>query len=158
MPSTLLASILRLNTRLFLNCVQDVTDAHGLQRPNGATNSLAFIACHLLDARHYMARYLGLDERNPVEAVLRGVDGIDEVELPPLVVIVDGWRTLAPTLEACVAGLTESELRAPSTQRFPIDQPTVLGGLGFLLQHDSYHIGQLALLRKYLGYPAMKYS
>jgi uncharacterized damage-inducible protein DinB len=29
--------------------------------------------------------------------------------------------------------------------------------LAFLVQHESYHIGQMALIRKYIGYPAMKY-
>ena len=35
---------------------------------------------------------------------------------------------------------------------------TTLGMLTFLVQHDSYHIGQLSLLRKYAGMPAMQYS
>jgi uncharacterized damage-inducible protein DinB len=31
-------------------------------------------------------------------------------------------------------------------------------GLAFLLQHEMYHIGQIALLRKELGYNAMAWS
>jgi hypothetical protein len=154
-----LAGILRLNTRLYLNCVADVTDADARRRPNERTNSLIFIACHVLDARHYLARYLGLDEPNPVADVLQDATGIDDVvELPPVERIVDGWRALAPTVSACLDDLGPTELRAPSPQRFPIDDLSIGGGIGFLLQHESYHIGQLALLRKYLGYPAMKYS
>jgi hypothetical protein len=34
---------------------------------------------------------------------------------------------------------------------------TLLGALAFLAQHESYHVGQLALLRKYAGLPAMRY-
>jgi uncharacterized damage-inducible protein DinB len=30
--------------------------------------------------------------------------------------------------------------------------------LAFFVQHDSYHIGQLALLRKHVGLPAMQYA
>jgi uncharacterized damage-inducible protein DinB len=29
---------------------------------------------------------------------------------------------------------------------------------GFMVQHDSYHLGQLSLLRKRAGLPAMSYS
>lgn len=61
------------------------------------------------------------------------------------------------TAEAANCKSDSAELNAPSSQRFPVDLPTVHGGLGFLLQHESYHIGQLALLRKYFGYPAMRY-
>jgi membrane associated rhomboid family serine protease len=34
----------------------------------------------------------------------------------------------------------------------------ILGGLFFLVQHESYHIGQMAILRKGLGYNAMSYE
>jgi uncharacterized damage-inducible protein DinB len=30
--------------------------------------------------------------------------------------------------------------------------------LTFFVQHDSYHIGQFALLRKHVGLPAMQYA
>jgi hypothetical protein len=33
----------------------------------------------------------------------------------------------------------------------------MLAVLTFLVQHDSYHIGQLSLLRKHAGLPAMQY-
>jgi uncharacterized damage-inducible protein DinB len=29
--------------------------------------------------------------------------------------------------------------------------------VAFLIQHESYHVGQMALIRKHYGYPAMKY-
>ena len=31
---------------------------------------------------------------------------------------------------------------------FPFEDTTLLGGIGFLLHHEAYHIGQLALLRR----------
>jgi uncharacterized damage-inducible protein DinB len=54
--------------------------------------------------------------------------------------------------------MTAADLDAPLTTQFPgaADQ-TVLSALTFLVQHDSYHVGQLALLRKYVGLPAMRY-
>ena len=36
--------------------------------------------------------------------------------------------------------------------------PSTLGSRAFLVQHDSYHIGQLAMLRRVHGLPAMRYS
>jgi hypothetical protein len=157
--STTVASVLRLNSRLFDNCLNGVSDAHLLQRPNEHTNSIAFIACHLVDARHFFARYLHLEPANPLEPFLNDVHRIEDVRaLPDPKQILLAWHAIAPVLESCVAGLTLAELKAPSAQRFPIDGATVFGGIGFLLQHESYHIGQLALLRKFFGYPAMKYG
>ena len=34
----------------------------------------------------------------------------------------------------------------------------MLGALTFLVQHDSYHLGQLTFLRKLAGLPAMRYT
>jgi uncharacterized damage-inducible protein DinB len=39
-----------------------------------------------------------------------------------------------------------------------VDDGSVAAGLAFLLTHEGYHIGQMALLRKYLGHPAMAYT
>ena len=154
-----LATVLRMNTRLFLNCLSGVSDEHGRQRANERTNSITFIACHITDSRYFVARYLGLEEKNPLENVLRDVNSIEDVgELPLLEDVREIWRLISPTVEACINGLSEDELRAPSPQRFPVDQLTVYGGIGFLVQHESYHLGQLALLRKFHGYPAMKYG
>ena len=152
------ASILRLNTRLFLNCISDVSEAHSRSRPNDRTNSMSFIASHLVESRHTIAHYLQIKTSNPLERILKDAVSIEDVrELPSLGELRHAWATISMTLEECFNDLSESELRAPSPQRFPVDLATVHGGLGFLLQHESYHIGQLALLRKLYGYPAMRY-
>jgi uncharacterized damage-inducible protein DinB len=87
-----LAEMLRLNTRLLLNCIDGVSEEEASARAAGGTNS------------------------------------IDEIESLP---------SLAAMREAGSA---------------------VLGVLTFLAQHDSYHVGQLSLLRRQLGLPAMKYG
>jgi hypothetical protein len=154
-----LASVFRTNTRLLLNCLDGVSREHALQRPNDRTNSLLFVACHLVDSRHFLAGYLGLAVPNPLEAMLGAVNSIEEVqELPDLEEVRRCWKTIGLTLDECFATLGEDDLNAASPQRFPVDRPTVFAGIGFLLQHESYHIGQLALIRKFLGYPAMRYG
>ena len=57
-----------------------------------------------------------------------------------------------------MAGRTAEELRRPKVHRFPLEDTTELGLIAFLTQHDSYHIGQLAFLRRQLGKPAMVYT
>ena len=39
----------------------------------------------------------------------------------------------------------------------PVDDKSNMGLLIFMMQHESYHIGQLAILRKQAGLPAMSY-
>jgi len=153
-----LAAVAELNTRLFLNCLQSVTDADALGRPNDRVNNLAFVACHVLDARHYLAGFLGLQLANPLAAVLGGVQRIEDVEtLPSLESIREHWRVVSGPVLDCLRSLTPGELKSPSPQRFPIADASFGGALEFQLHHESYHIGQLAYLRKFYGYPAMSY-
>ena len=43
---------------LLLNCVQDLSDSDSLSRPLPGTNSIAFIAAHVIDARYFMVQLL----------------------------------------------------------------------------------------------------
>jgi hypothetical protein len=154
-----LASVFRMNTRLLINCMDGVSREDAERRPSDRTNSMLFIACHLVDSRHFLAGYLGLSTPNPLEAVLGNANSIEEVgALPDPDEVRRAWRAIGQIIDECFATLGDDDLSAPSPQRFPMDHPTVLGGIGFLLQHESYHVGQMALIRKFLGYPAMKYG
>jgi len=81
-----LRATLRLNTRLFLNCLDGLDDAVGASRPNERTNSIAFIAAHLVDARHLVARVIKLDVSPPYGGVLesaRSIEGVGVVHRLP---------------------------------------------------------------------------
>jgi uncharacterized damage-inducible protein DinB len=64
---------------------------------------------------------------------------------------------VSTAIDERLEALTAEELAAPSERGFPGVERTRLGVLTFLVQHDAYHIGQLALLRKAAGLPAMSY-
>lgn len=152
------SDLFRLNTTLFVNCLVDLTDSQARTRPNGTTNSVAFIAGHLVETRAWTCRYLGAPCPPPFGGALEHATGIDQIaELPSLEAIRTGWAEVSGLLVGRLAGMEPDRWDAPSSQRFPGVAGTVLGGVAFLAQHESYHIGQLALLRKFLGFPAMAY-
>ena len=147
-----------LNTRLFLNALEGVSDDEAVRRPNDRINSMSFIAAHLVDVRHYTLAYLGASSHNPLATLLRDVGSIDDVRaLPDIEKLRSYWREVSRELESCIAGIGDETLMSASSQSFPIDDATVLGGIQFLLHHEAYHIGQLALLRKHHGHAAMSY-
>ncbi len=74
-----LAEILRLNTVLFRNCLDSLSDEQAAKRPSAATNSAAFIAAHLASSRFYLLKTLGVDEGDPLAPYLDGRKGIDEI-------------------------------------------------------------------------------
>lgn len=44
------------------------------------------------------------------------------------------------------------QLNGELPQPFPIEEQNILGGVSFLAEHESYHIGQMGYLRVQLGY------
>ena len=154
-----LQSTLRLNTRLLLNCLDGLDEDAGSARPNERTNSIGFIAAHLVDARHLLARVIGLAAPPPYAGVLESARTIDDVAVvPSLAETRIIWGEISERVDAALPGLTAEALDAPAPQRYPLEDRTVLGAIAFLMQHDAYHIGQLALLRKFHGASAMRYG
>lgn len=154
-----LHATLRLNTRLLLNCLDGLDDTAGGARPNERTNSIGFIAAHLVDARHLLARVTGLEVTPPYGGALENVRSVEDMGVvPALAETRTIWRDISERVEEQLARLTTDVLDAPAPQRYPIDDRSVLGAIAFLMQHDAYHIGQLALLRKFHGAPAMRYG
>ncbi len=56
---TPLAAILRLNTELVLNCIEDLDEERGLERGDPPVNSITFLVAHLTETRHFLARLHG---------------------------------------------------------------------------------------------------
>ena len=109
--------------------------------------------------RYYTLKVLGAERPNPLVPYLGEWRGIDEIqEWPSLREIESAWTDASGALQARLEAMTAAELDAPSGTKMPIDDTSVLGLLGFMVQHDSYHLGQLSLLRKHCGLPAMAYS
>jgi len=154
-----LAEILRLNTVLFRNCLDGLSDEQAVTRPSNATNSAAFVAAHLASSRFFLLKTLGVEEDDPLAPYLDGRKGIDDIaQLPSLREVQTAWTQGAHLLRDRLDALTPADVDAPSSIGFPLANGTLLGTLTFLVQHDSYHLGQLSLLRKYCGLPAMRYQ
>jgi uncharacterized damage-inducible protein DinB len=153
-----LADTLKLNTRLFRNCLDGFTDDRAALRPTPDTNSAAFIAAHLADSRFYLLKVLGAERANPLAHYLAAGRSIDDIkEWPSLQETLSAWTDASHALRDRMDVLTAAELDQTVSLRFPMAHPTIFGALTFLVQHDSYHIGQLSLLRKHAGLPAMSY-
>ena len=153
-----LSAILRLNARLLINCLDGLTDEVARVRHAEGANSVTFIAAHVTDTRFFMLRTLGGLLDNPLAVSFDKVKRIDDVtNWPTLDTIRAAWIDVSAAIDSQLQDATDDDLSAPVDRQFPGVERTRLGALTFLVQHDSYHIGQVALLRKPAGLPAMTY-
>ena len=154
-----LHAILELNTDLLLNCLDGLSDHEALQRLSGGGNTIAFLAAHLTDSRHFLAQRLGHPLANPLSRYLAQASSIEDiVEWPSLAEQREWWRGVSRHLCDVVSARTVEDLRRANVHRFPMNDSTELGLIAFLTQHDSYHIGQIGFLRRQLGKAAMAYT
>jgi uncharacterized damage-inducible protein DinB len=151
-----LAEILKLNTRLFRNCLDGFTAEAAAERLSPRTNSAAFVAAHVADSRYQLLQALGVATPSPLERDLKDAKGIDDLaRCPTLDESREAWSAASHALRDRLQAMTAADLDAPVT--FP-GASSVLEVLAFFVQHDSHHVGQLALLRKHAGLPAMSYK
>lgn len=68
-----LSEIIGLNTRLFHNCLEGVTDEKAATRPSASTNSAAFVAAHVAEARFFLLKMLGAEQQSPITAYHAGL-------------------------------------------------------------------------------------
>jgi hypothetical protein len=120
---------------------------------------MLFLAAHLTDSRHFLAARLDRPLDNPLTPYLERARGIDDIAAwPPLADVRAGWQAVSAHLLAALAAIPAGDLAISNAHRFPFTDTSRLGMIAFLAQHDSYHIGQLAFLRRQLGKPAMAYT
>lgn len=150
--------LVRLNTLLFQRCLDGIDDETAKTRINDRINNVAFIASHVLDARYFLANFVGLEVTNPFKEVLAGLSSIEEfTDFPVVLETLAAWKEISPVLTERLRVMTPADFEKPSPQDFPIDDGTILGGIAFLVNHESYHLGQLGLLRKYFNLNALSF-
>ena len=149
---------LRMNTKLLGNCFAEVGDDLARRRLSEHTNNMAFLAMHLVDVRYFLSRYLGGDAESPFHALLDPIRSIDELrEYPSLESILSAWGASLGVVDERMSTLGPEDVDHIREPQFPTGASR-LDGITFLVEHESYHIGQLALLRRLLGLPAMSYA
>lgn len=153
------AETLRINTKLFRNCLHGMTQALAETRSNDGTNSALWVAAHMVKARYGLLKRFGEDRVNPLPAELMAAKGINDVKSWPSVQeVLAAWTDVSHGLRDRLPKLTAAELDAAVEVRFPVFEQTQFAVLVFMTQHDSYHLGQLSMLRKVLGLPGMSYT
>ena len=93
---TPLAAILRLNTELVLNCIEDLDEERGLERGDPPVNSITFLVAHLTETRHFLARLMGQPLPSPFSQAFSKARSLDEAgPLPSLDQLRAHWERIS---------------------------------------------------------------
>ena len=151
--------ILNMNERLFINARAGVTDEQAKERISGHNNPLNWLATHTAWARYNMAMLLGKPGDNAYNGMFENFKPFDDtMKFDPLEKIKEEWNKASALLREGFASVSEEHLASDSPLKSPIGDFTIGGTIAFLAQHESYDIGQIAFLKKYLTKEAMSYN
>lgn len=147
------APLFQANDQLFHRALDGVTPEDLLRTPQDGSNPLIWIAGHLMTSRVSLTRVAGDRIENPWSKLFsRGATVDASVTYPAISEIVSLWDTTTTRLMTRLQELDEAVLTEPASFPVPTGDKTKRGAIVFLNFHETYHIGQMAYLRKWLGY------
>jgi hypothetical protein len=140
-------------TWTFNKTLENVPEDIARYAPAGGGNCLAWVVGHLIDSRVGTLRMLGVELPFDPEKYHRFHRGSDPVtadeDLPALAEMCEDFRSTAGPLAEGLAALNDN-LVASAAPFSPGNNPqeTVGSLLAGLVFHESYHVGQLGILRR----------
>lgn len=152
MDSNYIEGMFKTNTDLVTKAVEGIPAEQWLRKPGDGSNHLLWVMGHLVWARGNAVKTLGSPwSLHWAKQFSRGAANGDATEHPPVEDVSKAWAEVSAELPKYLASAASSELLEK-----PHDKPTFDGKLGgfiaFLAFHETYHVGQLGYLRKWLGH------
>lgn len=145
------AATFRQNAQIFPKCHEGLTAEEWQRRPGDLSNSVLWIVGHVVWARSRAIALLGGSWSAPwLPLFERGVKRTDTAQYPSAEEVVQAWKDVSESLTAALENATEEALAAPAKP--PSMDGKVSGMVNFLAYHETYHVGQAAYLRRWLGH------
>ncbi len=144
----------KFNTGLFKRIVEPIPPERWLEKPGTDSNHLMWIAGHLLHSRAQVLSTLGVDVPLPSATLFRrGAKLAAPEQYPKTTEIIQAWDEVSDKLALALEGVAADELGKPAPQGgAPSFDGKISGTIAFFALHETYHIGQIGFLKKWLGY------
>jgi len=123
--------------------------------PTPRNNPILWVAGHVVQTRATVVQMLGQSADTGWGTLFdRGAKIGERGQYPSATEVARVMREVSPRLHAALAAITEADLIRPAALPIP-GINTLMDELAFFALHESYHVGQLAYIRKSLGYPGL---
>ncbi len=153
-----ITDLYRFNSEMVGLGLADLNPEDAVKRwKKGEGSSIAYLAGHMASSRYGLLKAMGAATKNPYADLFGGgVGSQDGDKYPPLAELQKGWSDTAAKLHAAFESLTDEHVLAETDGQYPLPEKNLRGRLAFLAWHESYHVGQIGILRTELGYPSLR--
>jgi len=154
-----MADIFAFNTLMVRLGIKDLENQDAVYRVrDGEGSSISFLVGHMASSRYGILKALGVTDQNPFAERWGGKNGArDGSEYPDISQLAADWDKVSEMFESALGEITEEQALAPSPMDLPSEDKSLRGSLGFFNWHESYHVGQLGLIRTEKGYQALQF-
>ncbi len=147
--------IFSINEELVPQALEGLSHDELWRAPSSHNNAMLWVAGHVAQTRALVLQMLG----QPLDTGWgnlfdRGAKVGRPSDYPSGPEIVDKMRAINPRLREALSALTSEQLAQPASLGIP-GLNNLGDELAFFALHESYHVGQLAYIRKSLGYAGM---
>ncbi len=149
----LVEGMLKANAQIFQKTIDGIPAEQWLTQPEDGSNHMMWIAGHIVVHRAMISKMLGAEWSAPWEKLfVRGAKLVPAGEYPNPIEIRQAWKEVSEKLTDVLAEASADALGKPIPQGKPSLDGTIGGTVGFLCLHETYHVGQMGYLRKWLGH------
>ncbi|MGZ8517031.1 MAG: DinB family protein [Chitinophagaceae bacterium] len=146
-----------MQTAYFLNAIEGITDKDAHNRLNSKANHIAWLTGSLVQQRFEIANRLGVEDKQAGDEFFNDNKGIlDGTVYPSLESFKKDWLRISPVLRDALINVPDKKLDE-SFEMMPGMKMTNFDLIAFTSYREANCIGQVALWRRLLGYPPMKY-
>lgn len=141
----------------FIRALEDFPEEKAQNRLGTKANHVAWLAGSLVEQRYDMAKTFGVDATSAAHELFKDNQGIkDDVHYPTLQSFREDWQRISPLLRSALMNVTDANLDE-SFDMMPGMRMTYFDLTSFVIYREANCIGQIALWRRLLGLPAMRY-
>jgi len=148
-----ISGMFKTNTDIVNRATEGILPEHWFLKPGEASNHLMWVAGHLVASRGTVLKTLGSEWSAPWSSLFaRGAKLASADQYPGVEEIRKAWKGVSERLSASLAAVPVEVLTTPAAEGRPSFDGKVGGLVAFLAFHETYHVGQVGYLRKWLGY------
>jgi DinB superfamily len=143
----------KFNTDIVNKAIADVRPDDWFRKPSDDSNHLMWVMGHLVVHRGHTLKTLGVDWNiSWIPLFARGAKRVADTEYPSPEEMLKAWNQVSAELSAALSQAPSEVLEQAAPAGPPSFDGTVSGTVAFFAFHDTYHVGQISYLRKWLGY------
>lgn len=146
-----------MHTRFFKRAIEDIKDEDAYNRLNTPANHIAWLAGSTVSQRYRMCSETHPGQHQNGEELFKDNKGIQEsAKYPSMAEYISDWEKITPMAREALVKIDDKKLDSEFNMG-PMKM-TYYDLISFTIYREATLIGQLALWRRLLNYPALKYD